>query len=394
MSMIPVSELNLRVGDRLDFPVCDRSGQMLLQKGKVVGSSSVLARLQERGFMRIGEDVAPPRKGDAELAIEAAEGPAAAAKTAQGKLLILAEHLARVMKRIVNPTPGAVSADVRTLAGWANGIYLRDPDQLIGIQQMIGAGEESIEGAALHGAILVRLIAAAEGLTAEAQISLMCAALTRHVALAGEEGGRRVREVGIESANLLRQCEVTDPVWLNAVAHHQARLDGTGLPAGLSPEQISMGARILGVVDAYVEATRPGADTSAKQPREALKAMYAGEASRLEPKIITALIRQLGIYPPGSVLRLASGEIAVSTRRTGDAKRPIVRAAIAVDGLPYAAPPLRDTQIANTRILEVLDIAKYRGLISMAPGLWRRDLDLIEEVESTAVDVETAVSSA
>lgn len=42
MELVPASGLVLRIGDRLEVAIVDRSGQVLLQKGKVIGSDSVL----------------------------------------------------------------------------------------------------------------------------------------------------------------------------------------------------------------------------------------------------------------------------------------------------------------------------------------------------------------
>lgn len=378
MALIPCAELTIKVGDRLDHVVVDRSGQVLLQRGKIIASSAVVARLIERGYMRIGEDEAPVVADEEEGAKEV-EGPAAAAKTAQGKLVILAEQLNRILRRVVGSSPIPVDGDVRTLAGWSNGIYARDQDQLLGVQQLLGADEGSLEGAAIHGAILVRLLAAHHGLDAGLQISLMSAALTRHVALVGDHAEVLPTEVGIRSAELLKHAGVNDRHWLSAVELHQARLDGSGYPSDVKGDAIPMGARILSVIDAYLAATRATKGMPPARPKDALRDLFTHQGEALDTRLIQSLIKLLGIYPPGSVLKLASGEIAVSTRRTGDPKRPIVRAAIGQDGMPFSAPPLRDIQIANNRIIEVLDATRYKALVSMAPALWRRDLELVEE---------------
>lgn len=145
-------------------------------------------------------------------------------------------------------------------------------------------------------------------------------------------------------------------------------------------DAIPPAARIVGVVDAYRAATRytKGSGSPAR-PNDALRHLFANQAEALDARLIQALIKLLGIYPPGSIPKLASGEIAVSTRRTGDPKRPVVRAAFGQDGSPFAVPPLRDIQFANNGIIEVLDAARYKSLVSLAPSLWRRDIELIEE---------------
>ena len=55
------------------------------------------------------------------------------------------------------------------------------------------------------------------------------------------------------------------------------------------------------------------------------------------------LVRRLGLYLPGSYVRLQSNEIAVVTRSTPALNAPMVMAIIGKDGIPLSSPSLRDT---------------------------------------------------
>jgi HD-GYP domain-containing protein (c-di-GMP phosphodiesterase class II) len=59
-----------------------------------------------------------------------------------------------------------------------------------------------------------------------------------------------IRELPNKSAELIRPVDFLGPV-LPMVLYHHEKYDGTGYPSGLKKEQIPIGARIMGVVDAF-----------------------------------------------------------------------------------------------------------------------------------------------
>jgi hypothetical protein len=73
----------------------------------------------------------------------------------------------------------------------------------------------------------------------------------------------------------------------------------------------------------------------------------------------TMLIRELGIYPPGSFVKLANDEIAVVLARRDKPSEPQVAALRKADGPAYAEVLLRETSHAAYKI------------ISPCPPAWR-----------------------
>lgn len=85
---------------------------------------------------------------------------------------------------------------------------------------------------------------------------------------------------------------------LELVRHHHERYDGSGYPDGLVGEEISLGARVLGMVDAY------DALTSARSYRRSFTSEQAlallGEetaAGRWDPEVFAALVRMVRRTP-------------------------------------------------------------------------------------------------
>ena len=83
------------------------------------------------------------------------------------------------------------------------------------------------------------------------------------------------------------------------VAHHHERFDGAGYPAGLRGEQIPLGARILGVAEAYVNMTvdRPYAATRSSE--EALAEMERLSGSQFDGLLVRILMKQVKDLRPG-----------------------------------------------------------------------------------------------
>ncbi len=122
---------------------------------------------------------------------------------------------------------------------------------------------------------------------------------------------------------------------LDAALNHHERMDGKGYPNGLAGEQISRIARIIAIVDAYDAMTseRPYAD--AKTHIAALREIRLHAGAQFDTALAKAFIRMMGLYPPGSLVKLSDGSLAVVIQpKEKDPHRPIVARAREADGLP------------------------------------------------------------
>jgi hypothetical protein len=83
-------------------------------------------------------------------------------------------------------------------------------------------------------------------------------------------------------------------------------------------------------------------------------------------------IKELGVYPPGTMVKLANGEIAVAVRRTTDGAHPQLRCVIGRDGAPLAYPQIRDSRNPETAISEIVSASQYRSGLGSLNVLWAR----------------------
>lgn len=117
---------------------------------------------------------------------------------------------------------------------------------------------------------------------------------------------------------------VPPPVRATIREHHE-HCDGSGFPDGRTREQINPVARMVAITDRYDRLCNPPAIGDAMTPAEALSQMYAREAARYDKQMLSVFIKELGVYPPGSFVRLSNGAIAIVIAVTpGNTLKPTV----------------------------------------------------------------------
>jgi putative two-component system response regulator len=129
---------------------------------------------------------------------------------------------------------------------------------------------------------------------------------------------RRHPEVG---AAILTDIHTWEEVRL-VVRHHHERFDGNGYPDRLRATQIPLGARIVGVVDAF-DVMRSGRPYAAPKSPEAILAELGRERGRqFDPDIVDAFLHAVpdSEFDPG---REALGTAATTSRRSLAAQPPM-----------------------------------------------------------------------
>jgi len=115
------------------------------------------------------------------------------------------------------------------------------------------------------------------------------------------------------------------PAVLSIIQQHHELFDGSGYPSKLKGESIGLLARIVGLANHYDELCNPVNIAHALMPHEALSLMFAKLRGKFDPRLLQLLIRRLGVYPPGTVVQLSNGAIAmVATVNTNQPMKPIL----------------------------------------------------------------------
>ena len=112
---------------------------------------------------------------------------------------------------------------------------------------------------------------------------------------------------------------------LQIISQHHERLNGSGYPLGLRKESINEYAKIVMVADEYDELCNHPDPAKRLTPSEALSQLYGKQGKLLWGEAVISLIRQLGVYPPGSLIELNNHAIGLVTNVNHEARlRPIV----------------------------------------------------------------------
>ena len=149
------------------------------------------------------------------------------------------------------------------------------------------------------------------------------------------------------SVAMLQELGITDDVWLGAISQHHSAQAGT-FRTKSPAEQI---ARLIHRADVFVARLSPRASRPSMDSPAAMKSAYFDETNQVD-EAGTSIIKALGIYHPGALVILASGEIGIVVRRRGsDMLHPTVAALLSRQGMPMAEPVLRDTSLPANGIV-------------------------------------------
>jgi len=95
------------------------------------------------------------------------------------------------------------------------------------------------------------------------------------------------------------------------IAQHHEYADGSGYPKGLNKSQINEHALIISMVNYYEELCSPNHEQKARTPSQALSYLFASKKSLFDDKQLSAFVKSLGIYPPGTYVKLSNEQIGI-----------------------------------------------------------------------------------
>ncbi len=372
MNLVPMPSSAIRLRAPLPFSVYDATGRLLLAKGSVVMSEAQRLHLIQRGGHI---DEAESEQFQRALA---------------GKLDDLMRQNVP-LKQLATATPDHINAPVvperpsDPVTIWSElqvraSALLREPQReewlprMLKLQADVADQVDSDADGALFiliqststevrsysatHALLVTVVCdlAARHLTAwpeSLREPLRCAALSMNLAmthlqdrlsqqemLLNPEQRKHVHNHPAQAAALLKTLGVQDPLWLGAVASHHSGQPG---PLGDKPQAEQLG-RLIQRCDIF------SARLSARGKRKGLSATAAAQAIYTDEvkqpdEAGGAILKAVGLYPPGSFVRLGNGEVALVLARGRRANEPVAASIVGRDGLALGEPVLRDTRL-------------------------------------------------
>ena len=95
------------------------------------------------------------------------------------------------------------------------------------------------------------------------------------------------------------------------LAQHHEHADGSGFPLHLNGDPMTLGARIVSLVNRYDNLCNPHVASRALTPHESLSLLFAQDKRQFDTAILSGFIRMMGVYPAGSTVQLTDDRFAM-----------------------------------------------------------------------------------
>lgn len=367
--MRKLSLRDLEMGEPLAWDVFDDSGVLLLRKGYVVESERQMHGLVDRGLFIIADG------GNA-----APAAPAAAVEARFDPFWLWDNILSKLVRVLRDIETQELVED--KLAGTALLVCMltdKNPDAALGAI-LLKDTERYAYVHALHVAVLAAIISRRLGWGDGERRDLVCAALSMNAAMTALQTAlaeqstplSEVQRRAVEShprrgRELLQRMGIDNPRWLQAVELHHRKQN---LAAGaLDRADAATMAELLRTLDVFCAKISPRAYRRALLPPVAARELFVRERD-LDSPFLAPLIKEVGLYMPGTFIKLGNGDLALVVRRGASVDAPRVVALARGDGSPYLDVIRRDTArpefvvagaIPKERIRHHLNLARIWG---------------------------------
>lgn len=375
MQLLALPTSQLVIGIPAAYTLRDEKGQVLLQRGRMIENALQLEALRARVTIYVDyeESVEAQRqlvneldnvtRRDAPLSVFAsfipsAPGVDAAVKSEQTANLAVrwGEMEARLIGLLGSITaPNNFAARAAQLDTDIRALLAQDRDAALYLMfhQSISAYASYSAAHSLLCAVLCDMLCDMLALPEEERCSLNRAALTMNVAMTALQDQLALQRHppspqqqdsilthAVRGRIMLARASVTDELWLDVVACHHEKLPSESRLLEAAPVQRL--ARVLQTVDRYTAAMSPRKSRTGRTARDSARAVIV-QSDAGHDEVGTAVVRLLGLSPPGTYVKLATGEVGVVLRRGAKPNQPIVAVV-----LNKREEPIAEAKLVNT----------------------------------------------
>ncbi|CAG1017150.1 Cyclic di-GMP phosphodiesterase [Burkholderiaceae bacterium] len=370
MPVVQLPPTALRVGQPIPVALRDASGRLLLARGTLLADEQQRQQLIARGVYVDSRDSEQFKKalagkldsmvrsnallGQIARAVpDAADcAPAAPRKDLDDPVAAWHGVMLRASALLHDPPQSDFATRVHRLE--RDALMLLDGDADAALLMLIHSTTSELHQYSVTHALLVmgvcELAARHLAWPAEWRPSLRRAALTMNLAMTSLQDQLALQDGpvtppqrtmidghALRAAQRMRELGVADRLWLEAVEHHHSSPAG---PLADLPPMLQL-ARLIQRADIFAARLSPRKARQAMAATAAAKAAYVDENQQAD-EAGAAIIKALGIYPPGSYVRLANTEIGIVLRRGRRANEPVVASIVGKSGTPLGEPAMRD----------------------------------------------------
>lgn len=334
---------DIAIGKLLPWSLFDQKERLLLTAGNLVGSIRQRDALLQRGAIPGSEKAAYTRPR-----------PEACAKglpfQRQDEIVALFRFLLDDLEQRKREAIPAITALAECIAS----LCREYRDAVIGIAHLVHEYEYSVIHP-LHKAILTHALCEQAGYSTSSTRSILCAALTANISIRHLQDQWQILDSRLDptqqrllqahpakSVAWLVSLGLKDRLWQTTILQHHESPDGNGYPKGLIADQISEPALIVHLADRYAAMISSRSYRASMTSMEALRSCYAGRGMSIAEDLSQQLIRIMGVYPPGTLVRLSNTEAGMVVDRGPGLGQPKVVVWLAPGENPWDPPITRD----------------------------------------------------
>lgn len=188
----------------------------------------------------------------------------------------------------------------------------------------LGSGEYSFYNHNVNVTVLSLMLGTAAGLKGEALRQLAMGALLHDIGkielpsqIVSKSGkltpseNTLLRQHPSLGRKLVGRIRDLPSVALAIIESHHEAMDGSGYPLGIGGQQIPKQVRIVSIANVYDKLCNAQNPADSITPKVALALMYKKFKNQLDGPLVELFIRTIGIYPPGSIVKLSDDSIGL-----------------------------------------------------------------------------------
>lgn len=300
---IEVEACQLQVGEVVPLDIYSKSGNLLFAKGQVIVLDSQLQHILQDGLFCISVSNAHCSIVDVVFSLKS--------------------DLAKAYEQIEAGKHEAFVLTITQLATKIQMYCLERENAILGAVNADHSGTYSLIHP-IHCAVLCEIAAQHIYMPQLDRLSLICAALTQNISFhqtqelllqkdteLSEEEVEIIRTHPLRSYQMLVEAGVTDNFWLEAVRNHHERIDGSGYPFRLKEYRVSTSSKIIAIADIYAAATRSRAYRDEILSKCVMQEIFNERGKKVSEHLTRVFVSFIGIYPPGTYVRLRNREIGI-----------------------------------------------------------------------------------
>jgi putative nucleotidyltransferase with HDIG domain len=143
----------------------------------------------------------------------------------------------------------------------------------------------------------------------------------------------------VDGAEILRRTPEMPTLAAVVAFEHHMRIDATGYPVGVVRSSLNLGTMLCSIADVYDAMRSQRAYQQSFPTDRILAVLKRNDGSQFDQHLVRRFAQLMGIYPPGNLVKLDSGELGVVLKvYAPDPYRPKVRVVIAADSQKLTRP--------------------------------------------------------